>query len=157
MRILLQRVRAASVSVDNAVIGTIDHGLVALIGIGPDDTVEVVERMARKAVELRIFEDDAGRMNRSLRDACQSRNSTAGMLVVSQFTLYADVRKGRRPSFTKAADPEHARQLVDKFADAVRAHGVTVASGQFGAHMVVSLENDGPVTIWIDSADLAGD
>jgi D-tyrosyl-tRNA(Tyr) deacylase len=157
MRILLQRVSAASVAVDGAVIGKIKHGLVALVGIGHNDSTGVVERLASKAVELRIFEDDAGKMNRSLREMCGAPNSGSGMLIVSQFTLYADVRKGRRPSFTDAATPEHARSLVDHFADAVRELKVPVAMGQFGAHMVVSLDNDGPVTIWIDSDDLARD
>jgi D-aminoacyl-tRNA deacylase len=155
VRILLQRVSAASVSVAGEVIAEIDHGLVALVGIGPADTPAIVERMANKAIDLRIFEDDARKMNRSLRDLCAAPGSGAGMLVVSQFTLYADVRKGRRPSFTDAASPDLAQRLVDHFAETVRAQGVRVAMGQFGAHMIVRLANDGPVTIWLDSADLA--
>jgi D-tyrosyl-tRNA(Tyr) deacylase len=154
MRILLQRVSAASVSVEGDVVGEIGHGLVALVGIGPADTPAIVERMAAKAIDMRIFEDDAGKMNRSLRDLCAAPDSPAGMLVVSQFTLYADVRKGRRPSFTDAAPPDLAERLVDHFATCVTAHGIPVATGRFGAHMVVRLANDGPVTIWIESADL---
>jgi D-tyrosyl-tRNA(Tyr) deacylase len=135
-------------------VGEIGHGLVALVGIGPVDTPAIVERMAAKVIDLRIFEDDAGKMNRSLRDLCAEPDSRAGMLVVSQFTLYADVRKGRRPSFTHAAPPDLAERLVDHFAEHVCALGIPVATGQFGAHMTVRLANDGPVTIWIDSADL---
>jgi D-aminoacyl-tRNA deacylase len=157
MRVLLQRVTRASVTVDGSVIGKIDRGLLALVGIGHDDDIASAERIAAKVVALRIFEDDAGKMNRSLRDICGLPDANAGMLVVSQFTLYADVRKGRRPSFTNAAPPEQARRLVDHFADSARALEVPVATGQFGAHMMISLDNDGPVTIWIDSADLARD
>ena len=127
-----------------------------MVGIGRSDTPAIIERLAGKCVDLRIFEDAAGKMNRSLRDLSNEPDG-AGMLVVSQFTLYADVRKGRRPSFTNAAPPNLGQEMVDAFAEAVRSLGVTVASGQFGAHMVVSLDNDGPVTIWIDSADLARD
>jgi D-tyrosyl-tRNA(Tyr) deacylase len=154
MRILLQRASSAAVSVDDEIVGEIDHGLVALVGIGPADTPAIVERMASKAIDLRIFEDDAGKMNRSLRDLAVAPGSRAGMLVISQFTLYADVRKGRRPSFTDAAPPELAERLVDHFATNVRSQGIAVATGTFGAHMVVRLANDGPVTVWIDSAEL---
>jgi D-tyrosyl-tRNA(Tyr) deacylase len=154
MRIVLQRASSAAVSVDDEIVGEIDHGLVALVGIGPADTPAIVERMASKAIDLRIFEDDAGKMNRSLRDLVVAPGSRAGMLVISQFTLYADVRKGRRPSFTDAAPPELAERLVDHFATNVRSQGIAVATGTFGAHMVVRLANDGPVTVWIDSAEL---
>ena len=116
MRVLLQRVSSAAVRVDDEVVGEIRRGLVALVGIGPADTPAIVERMARKCVELRIFEDAAGKMNRSLRDLGNEPEG-AGMLVVSQFTLYADVRKGRRPSFTDAAPPNLGQELVDHFAD----------------------------------------
>ena len=156
MRVLLQRVSSAAVRVDDEVVGEISRGLVALVGIGPADTAAIVERVARKCVELRIFEDDAGKMNRSLLDLGNEPEG-AGMLVVSQFTLYADVRKGRRPSFTDAAPPNLGQELVDHFTAAMRSHGVAVATGQFGAHMVVSLDNDGPVTIWIDSAEIGRD
>ena len=156
MRVLLQRVSSAAVRVDGEVVGEIRRGLVALVGIGQADTPPVVERVARKCVELRIFEDDAGKMNRSLLDLGNEPDG-AGMLVVSQFTLYADVRKGRRPSFTDAAPPNLGQELVDHFATAVQSHGVAVATGQFGAHMLVSLDNDGPVTVWIDSAELGRD
>ena len=142
---------------DGNVVGQIDRGLLALVGIGHTDTAVVAERMAIKAMELRIFEDADRKMNRSLRDLVTERDGAAGMLVVSQFTLYADVRKGRRPGFTDAAPPEVASALVDHFAEILRSHGITVASGAFGEHMVVALENDGPVTIWIDSQDLVRD
>ena len=154
MRVLLQRVSSASVCVDGEVVGEIGRGLVALVGIGHSDSPNVVERMASKCVKLRIFEDAAGKMNRSLRDLTAEPDG-AGMLVVSQFTLYADVRKGRRPSFIDAAPPNLGQELVDAFSAAMQSHGIAVATGQFGAHMVVSLENDGPVTIWLDSAELA--
>jgi D-tyrosyl-tRNA(Tyr) deacylase len=154
MRILLQRVSSATVSVDGEIVGEIGRGLVALIGIGHSDTNAIVERMASKCIDLRIFEDAAGKMNRSLQDLGNEPGGS-GMLVVSQFTLYADVRKGRRPSFTDAAPPDLGQKLFEAFAGAVRSLGVTVATGQFGAHMVVSLDNDGPVTIWIDSAELS--
>lgn len=153
MRVLLQRVSRACVTVDTEVVGSINHGLLAFVGIGHDDTTAVVTRMAAKVLELRIFEDDAGKMNRSLLDLCALPQSDVGILVVSQFTLYADVRKGRRPSFTNAAAPDYANELVDHFTAALRSKGVSVETGQFGAHMRVSLDNDGPVTIWIDSSD----
>jgi D-aminoacyl-tRNA deacylase len=154
MRILLQRVSSANVRVDGEIVGEIGRGLVALVGVGHSDTRAIVERLAGKSVDLRIFEDPAGKMNRSLRDL-STEPEGAGMLVVSQFTLYADVRKGRRPSFTDAAPPNLGQDLVAAFAETVRSQGVTVATGLFGAHMVVGLNNDGPVTIWIDSADLS--
>jgi D-tyrosyl-tRNA(Tyr) deacylase len=153
VRILLQRVRSASVSIDGHVEGSIDRGLVALVGVGSGDNPRIAERLANKAVALRIFEDDAGKMNLSLRDLVAS-DPAAGVLVVSQFTLYADVRKGRRPSFTDAASPDLGRDLVNHFAETIGRSGIQTATGEFGAHMVVSLENDGPVTIWIDSAEL---
>lgn len=155
MRVLLQRVRSASVSVDGVIVGEIDAGLVALVGIGRADTAATVERVAHKVIDLRIFEDEAGKMNRSLRDL-NAGSDRPGILVVSQFTLYADVRAGRRPGFSAAAAPDLARQLVDRFAESIRGAGIAVESGQFGARMVVSLENDGPVTIWVDSDELSG-
>ena len=154
MRILLQRVNRASVTVDSELLGSINLGLVVLVGVGHNDTTAIAARLAAKIVELRIFEDEAGKMNRSLLDLCAVPNNDAGMLVISQFTLYAGVRKGRRPSFANAAPPDLARNLVDHFAATTRTLGVPVATGRFGAHMLVSLDNDGPVTIWIDSADL---
>jgi D-aminoacyl-tRNA deacylase len=154
VRILLQRVRTASVSVDGRVVGSIGPGLVALVGVGHGDDDHLAERLANKVVDLRVFEDDDGKMNRSLRDLSADDPSSAGVLVVSQFTLYADVRKGRRPGFTNAAPPEIGRALVDRFAGTIKRMGISTQSGEFGAHMLVSLENDGPVTIWIDSRDL---
>ena len=147
MRALLQRTTAASVRVAGEVVGEIDRGLVILVGIGPEDTEATADQMARKSAELRLFRDDAGRTNRSLLD------TGGGALVISQFTLYADTRRGRRPGFTGAAPPDEAERLYERFADALRGLGVTVATGRFGAEMVVELVNDGPFTIWLDSAD----
>jgi D-tyrosyl-tRNA(Tyr) deacylase len=145
MRVLLQRVTYAQVSVDNEVVGAIEDGLLALVGVGPADTADIATSLANKAAGLRIFRDDEGRTNRSLTDV------GGGMLVVSQFTLYGDTRKGRRPSFIGAAPPELAAELVEVFAAAVEAHGVPVGRGEFGAEMAVELLNDGPMTIWLDS------
>jgi D-tyrosyl-tRNA(Tyr) deacylase len=146
MRLLLQRVSHARVSVEGTVLGSIGLGLVALVGIGPDDTDEVVRAMAQKTVDLRIFPDAEGRTNRSLVDV------TGAMLVVSQFTLYGDTRKGRRPSFIGAAPPDLAARLVEVFAQAVEGREIEVGRGRFGAEMQVELVNDGPMTIWLDSA-----
>jgi D-tyrosyl-tRNA(Tyr) deacylase len=154
MRVLLQRVKSASVAVDGVVVGEIGEGLLALVGIGQDDSSRIVELIANKVIGLRIFEDSAGKMNRSLLDLTSDRSDQPGLLAVSQFTLYADTRKGRRPGFTRAAQPEVARALVDHFADQIRASGIHVETGEFGAHMQVTLVNDGPVTIWIDSAEM---
>ena len=145
MRVLLQRVTHAQVTVEDRVCGAIGPGLVALVGVGPADTEAVAEAMATKAVDLRIFADDEGRTNRSLADV------GGAMLVVSQFTLYGDTRKGRRPSFIGAAAPELAAALVEVFARAVEAREVGVGRGRFGAEMAVELVNDGPMTIWLDS------
>ena len=147
MRALLQRTTAASVRVAGEVVGEIDRGLVILVGIGPEDTEATADQMAQKSAELRLFRDDAGRTNRSLLD------TGGGALVISQFTLYADTRRGRRPGFTGAAPPDEAERLYERFADALRGLGVTVATGRFGAEMAVELVNDGPFTIWLDSAD----
>jgi len=146
MRLLLQRVIRAQVSVDGEVVGSIRSGLMALVGIGHADTPEVVSALANKAVDLRIFRDDEGKTNRSLMDV------GGEVLAISQFTLYADTRKGRRPSFLDAAQPDLGSELYDKFCAAVEARGVTVARGIFGAEMQVELVNDGPMTIWLDSA-----
>ena len=146
MRLLLQRVTRASVRVDGSVVGEIDRGLLALVGVGHEDTPEVAETLARRTVELRIFEDDEGRTNRSLADVAGS------LLAVSQFTLYADLRKGRRPSFLDAAPPDLGARLYQTYADAVATLGIPVARGIFGADMAVELVNDGPFTIWLDSA-----
>lgn len=149
MRVLLQRVSRASVEVEGRTIGEIGPGLLLLVGVREGDGASEAESLARKVANLRIFEDSQGKMNVSLLDREQP-----AALVVSQFTLYGDVRKGRRPSFIQAAAPELASPLVDAFADHLRALGIHTESGEFGAHMMVSLVNDGPVTIWLDSAEL---
>jgi D-tyrosyl-tRNA(Tyr) deacylase len=148
LRIVLQRVTRASVRIDGETVGEIEGGLLLLVGVADGDDEGTARRLAQKCAEMRIFADDEGRFNRSLLDI------SGAALVVSQFTLLADVRKGRRPSFTDAAAPEVASALVDAFADALREMGVRVESGRFGAHMEVDLVNDGPVTIVLDSADL---
>jgi D-tyrosyl-tRNA(Tyr) deacylase len=158
VRIVLQRVRRASVSVDGETVGAIGHGLLALVGVADGDRPDDARRLASKTAELRIFADPStplGAGSPPPRPFNRSLLETGGeALVVSQFTLLADVRKGRRPSFTAAAAPEDAERLVDAYADALHELGVTVATGRFGAHMLVELENDGPVTIVIDTADL---
>jgi D-tyrosyl-tRNA(Tyr) deacylase len=144
----VQRVSEARVCVDGEVIGQIQAGLVVLLGVGHEDGTAEVEWLADKVIGLRVFEDDAGKMNRSLEEA------GGAMLVVSQFTLYGDCRRGRRPSFTTAAAPELAEQLYEAFVVRVRAAGIEVATGKFREHMLVSLTNDGPVTLWIDTAEM---
>lgn len=144
MRVLLQRVSRAEVRVEGAVIANIGPGLLALVGVGPGDDEVVAQGLASKSVDLRIFRDDEGRTNRSLLD------TGGAMLVVSQFTLYGDTRKGRRPSFIGAAAPDLAATLVEAFAAAVAERGISVARGQFGAEMEVELVNAGPMTIWLD-------
>lgn len=148
MRALLQRVSRSSVTVDGQVVGAIGHGFLVLLGIGQDDGEAQVQTLAEKIVHLRVFGDDEGKMNRSLLDI------GGEALVVSQFTLYADVRKGRRPSFTSAAPPSLAEPLVERFKEALAGYGLKVEGGIFGAHMDVELINDGPVTIWLDSEQL---
>ena len=148
MRIVLQRVTQASVTVDDKVAGAIKHGLLILVGVADGDEETQAEALARKVAGLRIFADADGRFNESIRDIDGSA------LVVSQFTLHADVRKGRRPSFTGAARPEVAAPLIDHFAETLRAQGIPVETGVFGAMMSVELTNDGPFTIVMDSADL---
>jgi D-aminoacyl-tRNA deacylase len=148
MRALLQRVSRASVTVDEQLVGIVGKGYLVLLGIGQGDGVEQVKTLVEKIVHLRVFEDDEGKMNRSLLDI------GGEVLVVSQFTLYADVRKGRRPGFVDAAPPAVAEPLVERFKDALTDFGITVASGIFGALMSVELRNEGPVTIWIDSEEL---
>ena len=148
MRVVLQRVNRASVTVDDRVVGAIDEGLLILVGVADGDGETQAQALASKVAGLRIFSDSEGRINESLRDIGGSA------LVVSQFTLHAEVRKGRRPSFTAAARPEVAEPLVDHFAQSLRSHGVPVETGEFGALMSVELVNDGPFTIVIDSADL---
>ena len=145
MRTVLQTVLEARVEVDGAVVGSIRHGLLALVGVAKDDTERDAEYLAEKIVNLRIFPDDAGRMNRSLLEA------GGGILVVSQFTLYGDTRKGRRPSFDGAAGPGDARRLYEYLAEALRRWKAPVETGVFQAHMAVHLVNDGPVTLICDS------
>ncbi len=144
MQCVIQRVSEASVTVDGDVVGEIGPGLRALVGIGAGDGDEQLRWMAEKVVRLRIFSDEAGRFDRSLLD------TGGALLSVSQFTLYGDVRKGTRPSFTKAAPPEHARPAWERFNELVRELGVDVATGTFGASMQVALVNDGPVTIQLE-------
>src|SRR6266516_4230113 len=145
MRALLQRVSHASVTVDGKVVGQIGQGLLVLLGVGQDDSEVQVKTLVDKIVYLRIFGDDEGKMNRSLLDI------GGQVLVVSQFTLYADMRRGRRPSFTDAAPPSQAEPLVERFKAAIAAYGLTVADGIFGAMMQVEMVNSGPVTILLDS------
>jgi len=146
MRLLLQRVTQAHVSVESQVVGSIGAGLVILVGVGHDDTAAVAVALANKAVDLRIFRDGEGKTNRSLLD------KGGAVLAISQFTLFADTRKGRRPSFIDAAPPEQGNALYERFCAAVEERGVEVARGIFGAEMQVALVNDGPMTIWLDSA-----
>jgi D-tyrosyl-tRNA(Tyr) deacylase len=144
MRALLQRVSKASVTVENTVLSQIEKGLVILLGIGHGDGDAQVTFLAEKIANLRIFEDEQGKTNLSILDV------KGEALVVSQFTLYADSRKGRRPSFTDAALPDVAEPLVNRFVELLRGHGVPTQNGQFGAHMLVEIHNDGPVTIWLE-------
>lgn len=151
MKVVLQRVSRAEVRVDGQTVGQIGPGLLLLVCAIPGDTEEIATQLAQKIANLRIFEDDAGKMNRSLLDI-----PTDGprALVVSQFTLAADTRKGRRPSFIGAAPPAQAVPLLETFCAALNRCGVGTETGIFGAHMEVSLVNDGPVTIWLDSNEL---
>jgi len=144
MRAVIQRVSEAQVAVDGRTVAKIGQGLVILLGIAPEDTRSQAEAMADKLVHLRIFEDEAGKMNRSALDVAGEA------IVVSQFTLFADTRKGRRPSFVGAANPEIAEPLVDAFTEMLTVRGLPTQKGVFGAHMAVSLVNDGPVTIVMD-------
>ena len=144
MRLLIQRVSKASVTVEKQTISSIGKGLLVLLGIGHDDGEEQVQLLAEKTANLRIFEDEQGKTNLSVLDV------KGEAIVVSQFTLYADSRKGRRPSFIDAALPDVAEPLVDRFVELLRSHGVPTQTGKFGAHMEVEIHNDGPVTIWLE-------
>lgn len=145
MRAVVQRVRRASVTVEGEVVGAIETGLLVFLGAGSGDGEAESDYLARKVVGLRVFEDDAGQMNRSLLEV------GGALLVVSQFTLYGDCRKGRRPSFIEALEPQAAEQLVEHFVGRCRAEGATVETGRFRAMMDVELVNDGPVTLLLDS------
>ena len=144
MRIILQRVKHGRVVVNGVTIAGISHGMVLLVGITPGDGEEQAAWLAEKIANLRIYEDEAGKLNRSILD------SKGSAIVVSQFTLYADTRKGRRPSFTDAARPEIAEPLVKRFAELLQENGIPTQTGEFGAHMLVEIENDGPVTILLE-------
>jgi D-tyrosyl-tRNA(Tyr) deacylase len=148
MRAVLQRVSRAAVVIDGETVGAIEHGFLVLLGVAPTDTPAEAQRLADKVAGLRIFKDEADKMNRSLADI------GGGVLVVSQFTLYGDCRKGRRPSFLDAAPPEIAVPLYETFINALRALGLPVATGRFGAMMQVELINDGPVTLILDTKDI---
>lgn len=147
MRVVLQRVQYAKVTIAGEIHGEIDHGFLALVGITQSDDEAIAARMAKKTAELRVFEDDQGKMNHSLADI------QGKILSVSQFTLYADCRRGRRPGFEAAAKPNRALPLYEYFNEQLRAYGITVETGVFGADMKVELLNDGPVTILLDSAE----
>ena len=144
MRVLLQRVSRGQVRIEGEVVGSIQRGYVLLVGFTHHDTLAEVDFLARKVLELRLFPDEVGKMNRSLLDVGGS------LLVISQFTLYADARKGRRPSFIDAAAPERAIPLYEQFIDDLKTAGVPVETGRFGAHMEVEIHNDGPVTLMLE-------
>ena len=144
MRAVIQRVRSGRVSAGERILAEIGLGYVILLGIGPQDNIVKAQALAEKIAFLRIFEDDQGKMNRSILEVAGQA------IVVSQFTLYADTRKGRRPSFTEAAPPVQARPLVDRFVELLAAQGVPTQCGEFGAAMLVEIQNDGPVTIWME-------
>lgn len=148
MRAVVQRVSSASVDIDGERVAEIGRGLLILVGATHGDSEDDAKLLAGKAANLRIFADEAGKMNLSALDEGHE------VIVVSQFTLFGDIRKGRRPSFIGAAAPDVAAPLVDRFADELRRQGLRVGTGRFGAEMAVSLVNDGPVTIWMDTADL---
>ncbi len=144
MRVVLQRVTGASVTVDGNVTGKIDSGLLALVGFGKDDTEDVLEHMAQKIIKLRVFSDENDKINLSVSDI------DGGVLIVSQFTLYWSCKKGTRPSFDGAMEPKRAEELYDKFVEIMRSSGLKIETGIFGADMKVSLTNDGPVTVTLE-------
>ena len=148
MRFVIQRVNHANVKIDGKVVGNIGHGLLILFGAGQDDTEEMLPKYVDKICKMRIFEDENGKTNLSLADV------GGELLIVSQFTLYADCRKGNRPSFTDAGAPDHANRLYEYFMERCRMHVEKVAHGEFGADMKVDLLNDGPFTLMLDSKDL---
>ncbi len=145
MRVLIQRVSSSQVTVEGEVVGSIGRGLALLVGLAPNDTEAELVWMAKKCLNLRLFpQDEEGRFDRSVTEI------GGALLAVSQFTLYGDSAKGRRPSFTQAAPPEQAEQLYDRFVELLRQSGLKVQTGKFGAMMQVSIENDGPVTLWLE-------
>lgn len=148
MRVVLQRVSHAEVKVNNRITGKIQQGFLILVGITHDDNEEIVKKIAGKCIDLRVFEDENGKMNKGLKEI------DGKILSISQFTLYADCRKGRRPGFSDAAKPEQANPLYEYFNECIRSQGIEVETGIFGADMKVHLLNDGPVTIILDSADI---
>lgn len=148
MRAIIQRVSQASVTVAHEIVGAIGPGMLVLLGVGQGDTTQQIEQIGRKILDLRIFDDESGKPNISLRD------SGGAVLLVSQFTLYADTSRGRRPGYSHAAHPDIAAPLVDQMAAFLRENGVTVETGRFGAEMQVSLVNEGPYTIVLDSDTL---
>lgn len=148
MRVVIQRVQHASVRIDGQLHGSIQQGFLLLVGITHGDDEKIVEKIASKCAQLRVFEDEMGKMNRSLQDV------QGEILSISQFTLYADCKRGRRPGFEKAAKPEIAKPLYDVFNDTLTAYGLHVETGIFGADMKIELLNDGPVTIILDSDEL---
>ncbi|MDH6367280.1 MULTISPECIES: D-aminoacyl-tRNA deacylase [unclassified Breznakia] len=150
MRVLIQRVKHASVTIDGALYSEIQQGYVLLVGITTDDTKEISEKLAKKVAQLRIFEDEDGKMNFDIQQVGGS------ILSISQFTLYADTKKGNRPGFSRAARPEQANPLYEMFNEQLRTHGLHVKTGVFGADMKVELCNDGPVTIMLDSEEMYG-
>lgn len=149
MKGLIQRVRQARVEVAGEVVGAIDQGLLVLVGVEREDDQARADKLLHKLLNYRVFSDEQGKMNRSLKDI------GGGLLLVSQFTLAADTRSGNRPGFSSAAAPDDGRRLYERFAQALRDLGVATETGRFGADMQVALVNDGPVTIWMDSADRA--
>ena len=148
MKAVVTRVNSASVSIDGSVCGRIGKGFLILLGVAPEDTPEKCRKLAEKILGLRVFRDENDKMNRSLADV------GGGLLIVSQFTLYGDCRKGNRPSFTGAARPETAIPLYEAFIARCRESGLPVETGEFGADMKVELLNDGPVTLWMDTKDM---
>ena len=149
MRALLQRTSGATVRIGGDDVASIGQGLVVLLGVGHDDDANIADALAERVAQLRIFRDEEGRTNRSVMDV------RGEALVVSQFTLFADTSRGRRPGFTGAATPDKAERLYERFAAALREHDIRVETGRFGAEMAVELVNDGPFTIWLDSAERA--
>ncbi|MBW9212916.1 MULTISPECIES: D-aminoacyl-tRNA deacylase [Terrabacteria group] len=149
MRIIIQRVKEASVEIDQKIVGQIEHGYMILVGIHDADTKAIVEHMAKKVSLLRIFDDENGKMNRSILD------KQGSILSISQFTLFADTRKGNRPGFTEAGKPEHSKELYLYFNETLRNLGIVVEEGEFGADMQVCLQNDGPITIYMDSQEMS--